>query len=732
MDSASPPTYAELVDLAKLQSLMESFSRALGTANAVFAPDGSILARAGWVDACTRFHRQQAENCRRCIESDTWHMHLLAQGRAGTTYTCANGLLDAIAPIEVDGHVVATVLTGQFFTAPPDLEHFRRQAREFGFDEAEYLDAIRQVPVFGRERAEELTQMYARLAATLAEGGLQRLRYQRANAELQRLNKELEDRVAARTAELAASEERLRLALNIGSAGWFELHIPTGAVVVSPEYVRLLGQDPDQFQTSFDYWFANVHPDDQALVRKVFQEGIRRPGVSEATYRRQQKSGEWLWVTSVAEVVEWSPDGRPLRLIGVHRDVTLRKHHEAELERYRAELERLLHERTTALDETTARLALTLFAMERAGVGIAWNDPATGRFVHVNQECSRQFGYSTDEMQRMSIPELNPDHPPDQYHATIAAIRASPNGLTFQTVHRRKDGSCYPAEVTAYVTGSATREWLISFFYDITARKAAEAELIQARDAAENASRTKNAFLATVSHELRTPLNAMIGFSSLIRDGVLGTVSEQQAHPLDIIHRSGQQLLDLVTEILDLTSIEAGNLKVEVGPQGLRPLLEEQCESLQVQAAERGIELRPVQCDEILEVLVDRRRFSQVMRNLLSNAVKFTDTGHVAVTARRISGDVRINVQDTGIGIAPDQLSLLFQPFARVRGSSAGVRPGTGLGLAICRRIVEAMGGQIGVDSTVGQGSRFWFTVPAAPAGSSRAASAAGGHSEPA
>ena len=119
------------------------------------------------------------------------------------------------------------------------------------------------------------------------------------------------------------------------------------------------------------------------------------------------------------------------------------------------------------------------------GVGIAWNDPATGRFVHVNQECSRQFGYSTDEMQRMSIPELNPDHPPEQYHAMIAAIRASPNGLTFQTVHRRKDGSCYPAEVTAYVTGSATREWLISFFYDITARKAAEAELIQARDAAE-------------------------------------------------------------------------------------------------------------------------------------------------------------------------------------------------------------------------------------------------------
>ena len=713
MDASPTPQYAELVDLPKLQELMESFSQVLGTANAVLGPDGEIIARAGWVDACVRFHRREGQSCQRCVESVRARMAHLAAGARPGTYVCPNGLVDAIAPIEVEGRVVGAVLTGQFFTAPPDLGYFRRQAQGFGFEEAAYLEAIGRVPVLSGARAEEITRLYARLAATLAESGLERLRHRRTNLELQRLNRELEDRAAARTAELAASEERLRLALAIASAGWFELHVPTGAVVVSPEYVRLLGHDPQQFSTSFEYWIEHVHPDDQPEVRRLFAEGVRRRGVSEATYRRRRRSGEWLWITSAAEVVDWSPDGRPLRLIGVHRDVTQRKQQEAELERYRNELEHLLLERTTALDETSARLALTLFAMERAGVGIAWNDPATGRFLHVNQECSRQFGYSTEEMQRMTIPQLNPDHPSQSYQDMVAAIRASPNGMTFQTTHRRKDGSCYPAEVTAYVTHSATQEWLISFFHDITGRKAAEAELIQAKDAAENASRTKNAFLATVSHELRTPLNAIIGFSSLVRDGVLGPVPGPLAHPLDIIHRSGQQLLDLVTEILDLTSIEAGNLRVDLAPQRLRPLLVEQCESLQVQTGERGIELRPVQCEDALEALVDRRRLSQVLRNLLSNAVKFTDQGHVVVSARRVSDRVVVEVCDSGIGIPPDQLAQLFRPFVRVRDGAGSVRPGTGLGLAISKRIVEAMGGEIGVDSRPAGGSRFWFSVPA-------------------
>ena len=202
--------YAELVDVDKLQALMQSCNEVIAIANAVIDVDGTVIVHAGWQDACTKFHRCNAETCRRCIESDTSLVGRLTQGAPYAVYDCLNGLVDTAAPILVDGEHVANVFTGQFLTAPPDIAYFRRQAQQAGFDEGPYLEAIARLPIVPLERVEAITRLYAQLAGMLADGGMDRLRQQRATEQLTHLNKELELRVAARTDALASSERRFR------------------------------------------------------------------------------------------------------------------------------------------------------------------------------------------------------------------------------------------------------------------------------------------------------------------------------------------------------------------------------------------------------------------------------------------------------------------------------------------------------------------------------------------
>lgn len=242
-------------------------------------------------------------------------------------------------------------------------------------------------------------------------------------------------------------------------------------------------------------------------------------------------------------------------------------------------------------------------------------------------------------------------------------------------------------------------------------------QLEAARDLAESSSRAKSAFLGTVSHELRTPLNSVIGFSSVLLEGHMGELAPEHRKPLSLIRSSGEQLLRLVQEILDITSIESGTLTLECTAFPLRTVLRELIETLQPQASERKLLLRCIYCDESVVVYADRHRLSQVVRNLLANAIKFTDGGFVQLRADVGGGVARIEVEDSGIGIPESEQWKVFRPFEPIERERGHLRPGTGLGLSICQRMVTAMGGTIGFDSTPGRGSRFWFTVPLAGTG---------------
>jgi len=251
---------------------------------------------------------------------------------------------------------------------------------------------------------------------------------------------------------------------------------------------------------------------------------------------------------------------------------------------------------------------------------------------------------------------------------------------------------------------------------EVTVRQQAELEIRRAKEEAETANRAKSDFLANMSHELRTPLNHIIGFTEMVVDKRLGDLKTRQQKYLNNVLQSGWHLLSLVNDILDLSKVEAGKLELVPGPVNLKHLLQNSLVMVKEKAAKHGIRLS-LDVDGVPEsITADERKLKQIIYNLLSNAVKFTpDRGRVQCEARLSdeNRDIEISVTDTGIGIQPDDLKRIFDPFEQVDGSSSRRFEGTGLGLSLTKKLVELHGGRIRAESDgVGKGAAFRFSIP--------------------
>ncbi len=586
------------MDLEDLQTLLTNFCDAVGVASAISDLKGNLLAFANFQRACTQFHRVGEVSSQRCAESDSILGSSLEEGQNFTIYQCKNGLTDAASPLIIDGKHLANILIGQFHLQEPDLEFFRRQARDLGYDEEDYLSSIKEVPMMSKDKLPSILGFLSGFAKIVGTLTLDRIRASQAAEDLKRRAEEL---------------------------------------------------------------------------------------------RRSQAAA--LSLAEDAEIAR------------------------SEIARYKDHLEQLVKDRTEELRVSEERTRLLLESVDEGIIGVS----VDGEMTFINPAACRMLGYSPDEFESKELHGLiqyaHEDGSP--YPQEDCPMRKSITGGTASHIDSevlwRKDGTSFPVAYSSnpvHKDGSLVGS--VITFSDITARKLAEEQVRRAKEIAEEATKAKSDFLANMSHEIRTPMNAVIGMAHLALQTEL---TPKQADYLTKIQRSAHSLLGIINDILDFSKIEAGKLEMESVDFSLDEVLDNVSTVVGLKVHEKRLEfLMDTPQDVPLALVGDPLRLGQVLINLCNNAVKFTEQGEIVISTRLLEKQdewvmLEFSVRDTGVGLTQEQKGKLFQAFSQADMSTTRKYGGTGLGLTISKRLVNMMGGEIGVESEAGKGSEFIFTA---------------------
>ncbi len=506
---------------------------------------------------------------------------------------------------------------------------------------------------------------------------------------------------------LQITQENLRRAQEIAHVGSWIWHIRENKLIWSDEAYRIFALEPQQTQTTYNGFIGFVHIDDRESVEEAIKKTLEADVPFLVEHRIVRKDGKVRIVLEKGRL-DRDAQNRPLRLIGVVHDITKFKKIERELRESRDELELRVQERTKELKKLT-------WALENSPDIIIITD-LSGNIEYVNNKFSEVFEYLPEEVIGKNPSLLDAENMTkrdfDKMWKTILS-RKTWNGEFY---NKSKSGKriwnfC---SISPLIGEHGEITHFISANQDISELKKIEKNLEEAKVKAERASEARSIFLSSMTHELRTPLNAILGFSQLLSRDVQNPLSERQLSNLNQISVAGKHLLQLIDEVLDLSSIEAGQAKVVVDDILLEDIFTDLPTIILVLAHEKNIKVHFPNSFEKVLVRADPIRLKQAVVNFISNAIKYNrKNGEVTIAYERCENQnfVQIVIMDTGIGISKEDLGRIYEPFNRLGLERSNIK-GSGIGLSITRKFVELMNGEIEIQSEKGIGTNVFLRIP--------------------
>lgn len=513
--------------------------------------------------------------------------------------------------------------------------------------------------------------------------------YEALNEELRQTNNEL---FAAVDRE-RESNDRFDKAMEATSEGLFDWNLITNEVFYSPRWKEMLGYEDSELPNVFSVWEDLIKPEDLERSKKILNEiVVGKRAEFDMEFRMKHKKGHWVDIQSRANVFVNS-NGKPQRVVGAHSDISKRK------------------ETENKIRESEEKLRLTI---DNSPLGVA-TVKMDGWFVTANKAFQNITGYNIDELRELTLYDItHPDDRAGNHQVFEKLIGKEIESFTLEKRYVKKSGSNIDVRIHAGIVHDEGKRpmFALAFIEDITQQKLAEAELISAKENAEESNRLKSEFLHNMSHEIRTPMNGIMGFSELL--GEPGTSDDQLKYYTSIIKNSSKQLLRIIDDILEISILETKQQKLINTRFRLNDFIMELFSIFDLKAKDRKLPLYVNKglSDEESSIVSDKNKLGKIVSNLLENAFKFTSEGSIELGYYKEKQNLVVYVKDTGIGISPENVERIFKRFSQENKGIAQSHGGLGLGLSIAKENAQLLGGDILVESEKGKGATFKVILP--------------------